>query len=84
MHSKAAWNDRGDIVFGSANLDPHSMLINFESCLQINDGTLAWELRRAFYADLADSVQQTPKSFSHRSMLSKALTYTFNLASPWL
>ena len=84
MHSKAAWNDKGDVLFGSANLDPHSMHINFESCLQINDPTLAWELRRAFYADLGTSARQTPESYSRRSLANKALSHACNLVSAWL
>ena len=84
MHSKAAWNDRGDALFGSANLDPTSMRGNFESCLQIHDAKLTWELRRSFYADLADSPKQTPESYSERSFANKALTHACNLASPWL
>jgi cardiolipin synthase len=84
MHSKAAWNDHGDILFGSANLDPHSMHTNFESCLQIHNQELAWELRRSFYADLASSPKQTPESYSRRSLADKALTHTCNLVSPWL
>jgi len=84
MHSKAAWNDSGDVLFGSANLDPHSMRINFESCLQINDPKLTWELRRAFYADLATSPKQTPESYLDRSLARKALTHACNLASQWL
>lgn len=84
MHSKAAWNDKGDVLFGSANLDPHSMHINFESCLQINDSKLAWELRRAFYADLGTSARQTPESYSRRSLANKALTHACNLVSAWL
>lgn len=84
MHSKAAWNDKGEVLFGSANLDPHSMRINFESCLQINDSKLSWELRRAFYADLETSSKQTPESYQRRSLTHKALTHACNLASPWL
>ncbi len=84
MHSKAAWNDHGEILFGSANLDPHSMYTNFESCLQITDQKLAWELRHSFYVDLASSPKQTPESYSRRSITDKALTHTCNLASPWL
>ena len=84
MHSKAAWNDKGEVLFGSANLDPHSMRINFESCLQINDAKLAWELRRAFYADLASSPRQTPESYARRSLAHKALTHACNLVSAWL
>jgi phosphatidylserine/phosphatidylglycerophosphate/cardiolipin synthase-like enzyme len=84
MHSKAAWNDKGDALFGSANLDPTSMHHNFESCLQINDSKLTWELRRAFYADLTTSPKQTPESHLNRSFASKILTHTCNLAAPWL
>ena len=84
MHSKAAWNDKGDALFGSANLDPTSMHNNFESCLQINDSKLTWELRRSFYADLATSPKQTPESHLNRSFASKILTHTCNLAAPWL
>lgn len=84
MHSKAAWNDHGDVILGSANLDPHSMRLNFESCLQTNDPALAWELRRAFYSDLAHSPRQTPEAFSRRSATDRAITYACNLASPWL
>ena len=84
MHSKAAWNDNGDVVLGSANLDPHSMRNNFESCLQIHDPTLAWELRRDFYGDIKNSLPQTPETFMRRSLADKVLTYTCNLASPWM
>lgn len=84
MHSKAAWNDNGDVVFGSANLDSHSMRINWESCLQIHDHKLTWELRNAFYVDLGTSEQQKPESFLHRSLTDKALTYACNLAYSWL
>lgn len=84
MHSKVAWNDHSDVLFGSANLDAHSMKINFESCLKINDSKLAWELRHEFYADLATSPKQTSQSYLRRSLADKALTHACNLASPWL
>jgi cardiolipin synthase len=84
MHSKAAWNNKGDVLFGSANLDPTSMHNNFESCLQIHDARLVWELRRSFYADLATSPKQTPESYLRRSLANKALTHACNLVSSWL
>jgi len=84
MHSKATWNDKGDVLFGSANLDPTSMRGNFESCLAIHDPTLAWELRRSFYADRSTSAKQTPESHLRRSFADQALTHACNLASPWL
>ena len=84
MHSKAAWNNNGNVLFGSANLDPTSMHTNFESCLQIHDSKLTWELRHAFYADIAASLKQTPESHLRRSFADRALTHACNLASPWL
>ena len=84
MHSKAAWNNHNDVLFGSANLDPHSMKTNFESCLKINDPKLAWDLRHAFFLDLHTSPKQTSQSYLRRSLADKALTHTCNLASPWL
>lgn len=84
MHSKAAWNDQGEVLFGSANLDPYSMRFNFESALQLNAPELAWELRRAFYADLDASEPQTPESHPERPLADRVLSQAFNLASPWL
>lgn len=84
MHSKAAWNNHDDVLFGSANLDAHSMKGNFESCLQINASKLTWELRHAFYSDLASSIQQTSQSYLHRSFADKALSHACNLASDLL
>lgn len=84
MHSKAAWNDHNNILFGSANLDAHSMKINFESCLQINDARLTWELRHAYYSDLASGIRQTAQSHLCRPFADKAITHACNLASPWL
>ncbi len=84
MHSKAAWNNQGDILFGSANLDPCSMRANFESCLEIHNDDLARELRHSFYVDLASSVKQTPESYLRRSVTGKTLTRACNLMSAWL
>jgi len=84
MHSKAAWNDKGNILFGSANLDPTSMHGNFESCLAINNSTLAWELRRSFNTDCVASLKQTPESHLRRPLADQALTHACNLAAPWL
>lgn len=84
MHCKAAWNELSQVLFGSANLDPTSMRNNFESCLAIDDAKLTWELRRSFYVDLAASLRQTPASYLHRSLASKAMTHVCNLVSAWL
>ena len=84
MHSKTAWNDHGDVLLGSANLDAHSMRHNFESILKINDSKLARELQHSFNADLATSFRQKPESYLARSLAGKALSHTCSLVSPWL
>jgi cardiolipin synthase len=84
MHAKTAWNDQGTILLGSANLDPHSMATNFESCLQINDPTLARQLKQAFQADLDRCEEQSPDSYRRQTLPDKFISHTCNLASPWL
>jgi cardiolipin synthase len=84
MHSKAIWNEKGHILFGSANFNATSMQINFETCLEVSNPALAWELRRSFHADCAASLKQTPESHLRRSLADQALTHACNLASPWL
>ena len=84
MHSKVAWSDDKEVLFGSANMDAHSMRHNFESCLNIHDRQLVSELRSSFYADLAMSSMQTPESYRQRSLAGKALSNACSLASPWL
>jgi len=84
MHCKAVWNDRGDILCGSANLTAESMRNCFETCLAINDPALAWELRRSFHEDCMLSARQTPESHLSRSFADQALTHACNFASSWL
>jgi cardiolipin synthase len=84
MHTKAAWNNHNDILFGSANLETQSLRRNFETCIQINASTLTWELRQTFYNDIASSVKQTSQSHLERSLARKALTLACNIATLWL
>ena len=51
MHAKEAWNDQGDILLGSANIDPWALRTNFECCLRIQDPALARQLTRELHAD---------------------------------
>ncbi|MFN2215720.1 MAG: phospholipase D-like domain-containing protein [Anaerolineales bacterium] len=84
MHAKAAWNEQGTSLVGSANLDPHSMGINFECCLQIEDRNLAWNLQMAFELDLRKCELQTNDTLCHQTLSVKFLSQTCNLVSPWL
>jgi len=84
MHTKAAWNNHNNILFGSANLETQSLRNNFEMCLQINASSLTWELRQTFYNDIAFSIKQTSQSHVQRSLARKVLTHACNIATLWL
>jgi len=84
MHAKVAWNNNDDVLFGSANLENMALKNTFGCCVAVRDQGLATHLRRAFTADIRLSIQQTPEIFRRRPVLKKALSYTCNLAAPWL
>ncbi len=84
LHSKVSWNNRGEVLLGSANLDMHSMHNNFESCLLVNDPSLAWELRRNFVNDLPTCRVQTLEAWNQRSLAGRILSHTCYLAAPLL
>ena len=84
MHAKVAWNDHGDVLFGSANLENMALENTFECCVAVRDQKLATQLRRAFEADTHLSIQQTPDVFKRRPIPHKALSYACNLAAPLL
>jgi cardiolipin synthase len=84
MHAKVAWNNNGEVLFGSANMDKKALRDNFECSLTFRDTALTWELRKAFEADTERCILQTPSLFEKRSLVGKALSFTCNLASPWL
>lgn len=84
MHAKVAWNDRGEVLLGSANLDPHSMKSNFEIFASLRDTALCRQLLHDFEAGIETSIAQTADTFLRLSMPDKALSYVCNLASAWL
>jgi len=84
MHAKVAWNDHGDVLFGSANLENMAMENTFVWCVAVRDHKLARELCRSFEADTRLCIQQTPEIFRKRPAPQKALSYACSLASPWL
>jgi len=84
MHAKVAWNDRGEVLFGSANMDDKALRSNFECSLVIQNNDLAEQLTLAFNADTKSSLLQTPGYFRRLPLHTKALSYAFSLARPWL
>lgn len=51
MHAKEAWNDQGDILIGSANVDRWALRTNFECCLRLKNPNLAHQLTAELLAD---------------------------------
>lgn len=51
MHSKAAWNDKGDVLLGSANLEYVGLNTNFECCVALRDPWLCARLQARFLDD---------------------------------
>jgi len=84
MHAKVAWNDQGNVLFGSANLENIALKSTFECCVAVQDRVLAASLRRAFQADERLSIKQTPEFFRGQPAPKKALSFACNLAAPWL
>ncbi len=84
MHSKVAWNDRNEILLGSANMDPHSLYQNFEDVVYLRNSKLTKDLNESFTADLKHAYLQTPDTFNKRPIPKKVLSKAFNLASAWL
>ncbi len=84
MHAKAVWNDHGQVLFGSANLDSKALSSNYECSILMQNQSIADQLQIKFEADLAHSNVVTPESWSARHRLQKIFAYGAFLASNWL
>jgi cardiolipin synthase len=84
MHAKVAWNNHGDVLFGSANLEGMALHNTFECCVLLRDQDLAALLRKNFEDDTRLSFHQTAEIFRRQPATKKALSYACNLAAPWL
>jgi phosphatidylserine/phosphatidylglycerophosphate/cardiolipin synthase-like enzyme len=83
-HGKIAWNDRGEILFGSANLDKQAMRDNFECDISFTDRNLTEQLRYHFDKDAAKSLLQDETYFQNLPLSSRLFSYACGLAAPWL
>jgi len=75
MHAKVAWNDRGDVIFGSANLDSKSLGSNFECSLYFREIELAKQLEKGFNTDSINSHLVLPEDFTNKRWWQKSLAY---------
>ena len=51
MHAKMVWNEQGDFMVGSANIDPWAMKSNFECMIQVGCTDLTERLTELFWSD---------------------------------
>jgi cardiolipin synthase len=84
MHAKASWNDQGQILFGSANLDSKALNSNYECSFLLQNQAIAGQLQTKFEADLSTSLAMTAETFSLQPWRRKLFAYVSFLASSWL
>ena len=84
MHAKAVWNDQGQVLFGSANLDSKALNSNYECSVLMQNHAIADQLQTKFKADLSHSNAITPESWSAQRWTRKVFAYASFLVSGWL
>ena len=84
MHSKIAWNDKGDIIFGSANLEERGLRNNFELCLRIHDENLSQQLVRRFEDDRKHCIHQSKAVVEKYPPRLRILSRLLSVFSPFL
>lgn len=84
MHAKVAWNDHGEVLFGSANMDRKALADNFECSLSFVDLQLKEQLSQAFEMDAGNCLLQDEKHFKRCGGALRVLAFTCNIFSAWL
>ena len=82
VHSKLLLVDGHYALIGSANIDPRSLRLNFELCVESYGGDIAAELDRHFDRAIAQSVEVTAEQLSRRRLpvkLRDGLSWLFSL-----
>jgi cardiolipin synthase len=72
MHAKVYWNDVGEVLLGSANLEPRGLSGNIECSLSLTDLSLVSELQERFWLDVADCIEPHQKIHQQRYVPSLA------------
>ncbi len=82
IHSKAVLIDDEAAIIGSANLDPRSLYLNYETNLIVFDSRFAATLKQALLAEFQESVEITHFSWNQRPFLKRFAENFFNLFHP--
>lgn len=84
MHAKASWNDLGQVLFGSANLDSKALNSNFECSLLLQNHSIADQLQAQFESDLTHCREMNLESFHSQHWSQKTFAYASIMLSAWL
>jgi len=84
MHSKIAWNDEGNVIFGSANLEERGLSGNFELCVKIKDLKLSQQLTQRFNTDKRSSDHQSKERVAGYPLNTRIVSKILNAFSPFL
>ena len=82
IHAKAAVIDDGVAIIGSANFDPRSLFLNYETNLVVFDADFAARLKAAVLNDLSHSREVLYAEWRRRPMLRQLAENFFNLFHP--
>lgn len=84
MHAKASWNDLGQVLFGSANLDSKALNSNYECSLLLQNHSIAEQLQTQFEHDISHCKEVNLQSFRSQRWFQKVFAYASFLLSDWL
>jgi len=82
IHSKAVIIDDEAAIIGSANVDPRSLYLNYETNLIVFDNEFASTLKRAMQEEFDHSVEITHLNWNKRPKWKKLIENFFNLFHP--
>jgi cardiolipin synthase len=82
IHAKAAVIDDTVSIIGSANFDPRSLYLNYETNLVVCDDACAAHVKAAILRDLSQSVEIYHADWRRRPVWRKFLENFFNLFHP--
>jgi cardiolipin synthase len=84
LHTKSVTVDGEYSLFGSLNLDPQSLYLNFEITLAVYDATFTRELRELQLSYVADSTWMEFDEWQRRPMHTRLQSNAMRLLSPLL
>lgn len=82
IHAKAMVIDDNTAIIGSANMDPRSLFLNYETNLVVFDTDFAATLKATMLQDLAQSNEVTYSEWCRRPMRRQLAENFFNLFHP--